>query len=116
MASELWREDFTDPRFGRSYTLEYPHLRGSNWRTDDINLHINNSDGLPRRIFIHDPSYFVINVDPLAIPMTRILLTPRSGRVYYSLNVREHRKLNTPHNPCVEEPDYSFTTCVKESL
>ena len=95
MASELWREDFTftGPMFGRFYTLEYPHLRGSNWRTDDINLHVNVSDDLTRRIFIHDPNYFVINMDPLAIPMKRILLTRRSGRLYYSLSVREHRKL-----------------------
>ena len=28
MASELWREDFTNPEYGRSYTMFYPHLRG----------------------------------------------------------------------------------------
>ena len=45
-----------------------------------------------------------------------LILTPRSGRVYYSLAVKEYRNLATPSNPCVEEPGYSFTTCVKESL
>ena len=48
--------------------------------------------------------------------MTMLKMAPRPGRVYYSLNLREHRKLDTPHNPCVEDPNYSFTTCIKESL
>ena len=95
MASELWREDFTDPWSGRSFTFHYPHPMGNNWRTDDINLHVNISDGLNRRIFFHDPDFFVINVNPLALPMSMQTLAPRSGRVYYSLALREHRKLAT---------------------
>ena len=88
MAPQLWREDFTDPLFGRSYTLVYPHRRANNWRTDDINLHVNNSDGITRRIFIHDPDFFVLTSNPLTIPMTMLLVTPHSGRFYYSLALR----------------------------
>ena len=117
MAPELWREDFTYPFYGRSYTLLYPNLRGNNWRTDDIVLHVNNSDGLTRRIFIHDPDFFVVTTNPLTLPISTLILTPSmSGRFYYSLALREHRQLNTPTNPCMEDPAYSFTTCVKESL
>ena len=117
MAPDLWREDFTGvSQYGHSYTLVYPHLRGNSWETDEINLHVNTSDNLIRRIFIHDPDYFVLNINPLALPYKMVTLTPHCGRVYYSLAVREYRNLDTPNNPCVEEPDYSFTTCVKESL
>ena len=45
-----------------------------------------------------------------------ITVTPRSGRVYYSLALTEHRKQQTPKNPCEDELTYSFTACVKESL
>ena len=116
MAPELWRGDFSVPYYGRSYTLLYPHLKGNNWRTDSINLLVNTSDGLTRRIFIHDPDYFVYNVIPAALPMTVLSQPPRSGRLYYSLALTEHRKLNTQHNPCEEDQAYSFTACVKESL
>ena len=82
MAPKLWREDFSVPRYGRSYTLAYPHVRGDNWRTDAINLHVNNSDGLTRRIFIHDPDTFVVNVNPLALPNNVQTVAPHAGRVY----------------------------------
>ena len=116
MAPELWREDFTDPMYGRSYTLLYPHVRGNNWRRDYINLHVNASDGLIRKVFIHDPDLFVININPLTLPVKKLTLTPRSGRVYYSLALREYRNMDTPKNPCVEDRNYSFITCIKESL
>ena len=116
MTPELWREDFTTLFYGRSYTLLYPLPLGNNWLTDDIILHVNTSDGLTRKIFIHDPKYFVISENSVALPTKMQKCAPRSGSVYYSLALREHRKLDTPHNPCVDDPDYSFTTCVKESL
>ena len=116
MAPELWREEFTEPKYGRAYTMYYPHPRGSDWYNDSIFLHVNTSDNLTRRIFVHDPNFFVLNVNPLGLPTKYLNLVPHSGMAYYSLALREHRKMNTPNNPCVEDPDYSFTTCVKESL
>ena len=116
MAPQMWREDFTRSFYGRSYTLVYPHLRGINWKTDAINLHVNTSDNLTRRIYIHDPEYFLLNSNPQALPITRLTLAPRSGRVFFSFTLTEHRKLDTQNNPCMEDPDYSFTSCVKESV
>ena len=116
MAPELWREDFMVPWYGRTHTLVYPHHKGKDWRTDSIDLHVNTSDGLTRMIFIHDPDYFLFSDNPLSLPNNMQMLAPRPGRLYYSIVLREHRKLNTPSSPCMEEPDYSFTTCVKEGL
>ena len=67
-------------------------------------------------IFIHDPDYFLFSDNPLALPNNMQMLAPRPGRLYYSIVLREHSKLNTPSSPCMEEHDYSFTTCVKEAL
>ena len=94
-APSLWREDFTEAWYGRSFTLIYPHATGTSWRTDTINLHVNTSDGLTRRIFIHDPDYFLLSVNPLALPINLESLLPRAGRVYYSIALTEHRDLNT---------------------
>ena len=116
MAPELWRDDFMVPWYGRTHTLVYPHRKGKDWRTDSIDLHVNTSDGLTRMTFIHDPHYFLFSDNPLALPNNMQMLAPRPGRLYCSIVLREHRKLNTPSSPCMEEHDYSFTTCVKEDL
>ena len=117
MNRTLWQEDFTEAWYGRSYTLTYPDPMGTNWKTDAINIHINESDGLTRRIFFHDPDYFLLNLNPLALPINlQTLKNSLTGNVYYSLALTEHMKLNTPQDPCVEDPSYSFHACVKESL
>ena len=117
MSDSLWQEDFTVPWYGRSYTLNYPEPRGTDWRTDAINIHINQSDGLTRRIFFHDPDYFLLSVNPLALPINlQTLKSTLTGRVYYSLALTEHVELSTPQDPCVDDPSYSFHSCVKESL
>ena len=119
MDPSLWTEDviaLIGPGLCHTYTLNYPHLRGNNWTYDDIFLNFNASNRLIRRIFIHDPDYFVFSFNSLALPNSQVTVTPALGNVYYSLAVRDHRQLNTQNDPCMEEPDYSFTTCVKESL
>ena len=116
MAPELWREDLTASWYGLSYTLVYPHPKGTAWRTDAINLHVNVSDGLTRRIFIHDPDFFLLSINPLALPVNLYSLQAQSGRFYFSIALTEHIGLNTPSNPCVEDPGYRFIVCVKESL
>jgi hypothetical protein len=117
MTQDLWIEDFTHPWYGRSYTLRYQKPRGKNWRIDNINLHVNNSDGLTRMIFFHDPDYFLITVSPRALPITMQTIKPSTtGFFYYSVSLTEHEELSTPQDPCVEEPTYSFQGCIKESL
>lgn len=116
MAPELWREDLTSAWYGRSYTLVYPHPKTSSWRTDAINLHVNTSDGLTRRIFIHDPNYFLTSSNPMSLPINMYTLGPLQGRYYFSIALTKHVGLNTPHNPCIEDDNYSFLACMKESL
>jgi hypothetical protein len=78
---------------------------------------VNTSDGLHRRIFLHDPDYFIISVNPLALPITLQTIKPSiSGRFYFSVTLTEHEELWTPQDPCMEEPTYSFQGCIKESL
>ena len=66
---QLWREDFMLPWYGRSYTLVYPEPQEANWKTDDLYLHVKKFDGLKRRIFIHDPNFYIFNLNPWALPV-----------------------------------------------
>jgi hypothetical protein len=117
MSTDLWIEDFTEPWYGRSYTLKYQEPRGTDWRTDAINLHVNVSDKLTRRIFFHDPDYFLISVNPLSLPINlQTIKNSTTGRLYFSIALTEHEELSTPQDPCKEEPTYSFQGCIKESL
>ena len=113
---EWWREDFTIPWYGRSYTLAFPEPQGTVWRTNSIFLHMNKSD-LHSRIFLHDPRYFLLSINPLALPINRQILDDElSGRFYFSLALTERVEYNTLDDPCVEDTSYNFTTCIKESL
>ena len=96
MAPELWREDFTNPMYGRAYTIFYLQLRGNDADNDSMVLHVNNN-GQTRLIFIHDPAFFVLNFNPLGLPFKQLILPPRSGLVSYSLALRAHSELNTPN-------------------
>ena len=113
----LWREDFTFPWYGRSYTLAYPEPQATNWRTDDIHLHVNKSDNLDRRIFLHDQHFYVPYGIAQSLPIKRQTLdSSLKGRFFISLEVTERREYNTPRDPCMEDSSYSFHTCIKESL
>ena len=70
---QLWREDFTDPWYGRSYTLAYPDPQEANWRTDNIHLHVNKSDSLDRKFFLHDPNYYIFNLNK-TVTASRLLM------------------------------------------
>ena len=35
---------------------------------------------------------------------------------YFTLALTEHRELNTKEDPCEEAKDYSFVSCVRESI
>ena len=70
MAPDLWIEDFTLPWYGRSYTLKPQEPRGIDYKIDDINLHVNTSDGLDRRIYFHAPDYFLISTNTETLPIT----------------------------------------------
>ena len=61
---------------------------------------------LIRKVFIHDPDYFALNSNPLALTNKMLTLNPQSVSVYVSLALREHMKLDTPKNPRMEDSDY----------
>ena len=69
-------------------------------------------------IFLHDEEYFVLDVNSFGPPsVLRMYVNLNQSRShYYETSLTKHKKLNIGRRPCVEEPDYSFKSCVKNSL
>ena len=66
--------------------------------------------------YIHSPELFVQNYMPLALPINRVKVFPSDCNSYLTLTLTKHHKVNTPSDPCEENPEYSFTDCVQESF
>ena len=68
------------------------------------------------KIYLHDPHFFVMNVNPSALANIKILMDHQFGLKMIYINAIHHTKIDNEQNPCNPEPDYSFTSCVKESV
>merc|ERR1719350_2265515 len=68
-------------------------------------------------IFLHDINFFVFATNPLGTTSAFWEFDGNSMKDHYQeIILVKHKKLNLEHRPCKEAEDYSFTTCVKESI
>ena len=63
-------------------------------------------------IYIHDPNFFVVNANPMALSKTRIKVMANSFR-YQRIALVEHSLINHAKIPCEPRRDYSFRGCVR---
>ena len=114
MDPNFWSGDFTWTIDGRCYTLHYPNPVKDDFREDQIIIESRHLS-LFQIIFIHDPRLFLNNYNPQSLPMTRRKLL--SSESYFTMiTLVEHQLLNRPSEPCMEDLNYSFLACVKESF
>ena len=68
LRQEFLSEDFTSVWAGRYFTLNLPLKIGPNYSKDQLffSLHSN----LTFTVFVHDPDYFLFNLNPIALPTT----------------------------------------------
>ena len=66
MTQENIREDFTFDSAGRYYTLDLPLKLGPDDPEDQLFLELYRN--LTYFVLIHDPEYFLFNVNPIALP------------------------------------------------
>ena len=112
-----WQEDFTYVRYGKSYTFNPQRRIGP--VDDNDQLIILLSTEFCYDIFVHDKNYFILNDNRCTLPTYYIKLIPdasNSYKIYYKISATQHIEKNVPEDPCVENEDYNFTVCVKESL
>ena len=114
LQKQLWTEDFTVGWMGRSYTLNTSQTLGPHYQT--LQLYLIFDDNLEYDIYIHDPKYFVINLNPSGPPILNVVLDPKTMKsFYYCLVLIEVEELDLPEDPCNMDRDYNFQACVKES-
>ena len=65
---------------------------------------------------VHDPQLITLNFNPETFPSARINLAPKSGLRLYYIKAVSHTNIKTRMNPCGESEDFSFKTCVKNSI
>jgi hypothetical protein len=108
-----WTEDFSRPRNGRCNTLNY----GGNVTENkhDILLFFAKDDTKELDMYVHDPHFFLINLNPMALSKSRHK-SEINKKTYNQISVVEHQLLNVPTDQCEAAPNYSFMACVKESF
>ena len=111
----LLTEDFTTSWYGRTYTLDIHRKIGPDDKLDQFFLVLGRN--LDYRIFVHDPTYFVINTNPIGLPsLVFKIKTNESRSHYYQITLTEMEEVDHPEDPCETDSNYNFQTCVKESL
>ena len=113
----LWTEDFTQSYNGRTYTLNIPIKIGPAYQTEQ--LYVTFSRDLNKRIYIHDPRFFVPNSNPVGLPkktMIKILVNS-SQSFFYRIALTEVEELDIAADPCNMDPGYNFMVCgIKEKI
>ena len=108
-------EDFTNVRFGRSYTLNPDRRIGPDYKKDEIILILD--PNLMYSVILHDKKFFLMSENPYGIPSIYIKIDPSSTfGPYYTIDVTHQKNLNVPDSPCEENIEYDFNLCVKQSL
>ena len=78
------------------------------------------NSNLNYQIFIHDPDFFYLTRNPKAHPGFFVSLSrsEEASNLMYIQNMEivEHRNLNLRKNPCMENPEYSFSSCLKDAV
>ena len=68
-------------------------------------------------VFVHDINFFVVNLNPFGPTKSFWEFDGNTEPNHYQeICLVKHMKLNLDHKPCMEDEDYSFKKCVKESL
>ena len=113
-----WIPDYTPTAGGMCYTLESNSSMGTGQTNSVFKIELDHqSFSVAFIIHIHDPRYFVVNMNPL-LPFNMLLQYVQEKPKFkvFSLLVIQHKNLDVPSKPCNPDPTYSFTCCIKESI
>ena len=108
-------EDFTNVRYGRTFTLNPERRIGPDYMKDEIILLLD--PNLIYSVILHDKRFFLMSENPYGIPSIYIKIDPSSTfGPLYTIDVTRHKNLNVSDSQCEENSEYDFSLCVKESL
>ena len=107
-------EDFTGSRAGRLFTLNVPLKIGPDDYEDQFFLSLK-----PHflKIMLHDPDYFIFNVNPVGLPTAQTVFdVEKMASHYHRIALSEVQELDLPTDPCNNDQSYNFNSCVRRSL
>ena len=68
-------------------------------------------------VSLHDKNFFLVNINPFGPTKSFWEFDGNTEPNHYQqIFLVKHKKLNLDHRPCIEDEDYNFGKCVKESL
>ena len=116
--SPTWKEDFTHIYAGRIYTIDHP-VKLKVYSPSENALHIELATFGPEyEIYIHDPAFFYItrNSESGHPNIWMRIDIKRKGGFMHPIALTQVEELNVPEDPCIEDPNYNFRKCLKESF
>ena len=108
-----WSSVVTTLWHGRCLQTEYQGLleEGS-----AIKFHLNTSIDAGYTIYLHDPDFHLISLNPMSIPSVQINLNIHNAEIgaQQYIHAEKYKILGDKHSPCTdyETEDSSFTDCV----
>ena len=112
--TSAWTEDIDTTANGRYFTWSPKRLMSPNW--SDL-IFLSTYKNFKFYIFVHDINFSFISTNPLGTTTAFWEFDGNSMKSHYQeIILVEHKKLNLDHRPCEEARDYSFKTCIKESI
>lgn len=115
--AQFRKSDITMMPMGKCHKINYPGTLGSKMGTNILWFELNSN--LIYDITVNDPNFYLMTLNPAVIPgfQLRKQITQESKQFdIIFISVTRHVKLNRPGKPCNDSKEYSFSTCVKESV
>ena len=112
MKEIFWTSTFPDE--GACFSLNIQRMITANFSVDRIVFNLNKN--LSYVMYIHSADYFVQNLFSLVLPINRMKILSDNCNSYISLSMVQHHKLDTHNEPCKDDQDYSFTSCIEDSV
>ena len=108
-----WTEDISATTFGKHFTFKPPKSTTLN---QDYCMTFTLVKNFEFSVFVHDEDFFLNNANPLGPPVNYWTFNGKFQKnAYQELTLTKHKNLNLDQRPCEEDPDYSFTNCIKEN-
>ena len=94
---------------------------------DDQFIKFNLKSDKTYQIFFHDPKFFLFSLNPLSVPLIKLKInmpdlipdtnfTGFAPIVQQWINAAKNVKYNRKKAPCVEDINYSFTSCIIDHI
>ena len=113
--SSVLKEDMSLTAWGRHFTFTNFERRMTQADEDCLKVVLDKT--FSYTVLVHDENFFLFNLNPLGPPANGWIFNgEREKSFYQELILTKQKKLNLDRKPCEEDPDYSFTVCVKENL